>query len=176
MKKALVFFLALVMVMSLILPAYAVSSPYTNPYKAVWKMEGCKCSVVLWRDRAALTAPKKASFEAAKESLKEAVPEGFVCRDLVYQLAVAPCGTCDMALFMNGSDKEITEEYAIEWMRTTGNKACAVYDVEMSIEGVTEVVVMQYVNKEWVKNEVTVDGDAVLLQGVVDGPMAICTK
>ena len=47
----------------------------------------------------------------------------------------------------------------------------------LRLEGVTEVVVKQFVDSKWVELKSTVNGDGtVTIEGVVDAPMAIFTK
>lgn len=176
MKKAFVFFLSLVLVMSLALPAFAVGSPIVNPYKPV-VVEGvvCPCRIVLWSERDILSSEAKAAFEAAKETVKDVVPEGFACRDLVYHRDADQCAPCTVELFFSGAS--VADDAEKAWNHSTADvNICEAYEVEMSIEGVTEVVIKQYENNEWVEKEVTLNGGVVTVKNIMDAPVAIFTK
>lgn len=181
MKKALVFLLTVVLLVSAVVPAYAVSSPGVTPPRPITTHGsgsgmGCyDCKIVVWGQRDQLSAPKKEVFEAAKACLKEAVPEGFACRQLFYHEIEEKCTLCDLGLVMNGT--QVTdEESVVEWLRTNGAEVCAAYSVDMTMDGVADVVVKQYVNDAWVQNEIMVDGNNVVVKGVADAPVAIFMK
>lgn len=136
---------------------------------------GCACEIAVWGRRQELTAAKSKKFEAAKDCLKEAVPEGFACRTIVYHSVGKDCGKCNMALVMNNilaSDQKTD----IEWVRMAKEDVCAAYRVDMSLEGVTEVMVKQYVNNEWKLVDIVVEENIVTLKAVQDAPIAIFVK
>lgn len=175
MKKAFVFFLSLVLVMSLALPAYAVKSPTPAPYVPVATSEDCSCRLVMWSERNTQPEACKAAFEAAKETVKDAVPEGFACRDLVYHCMHDHCTSCNLKMFYNNS-AEVADDAEKVWTLTPNDDVCAAYEVEMSLEGVTEVVIKQFVNNEWVQKDVVLDGNVVTVNSLVEGAFAIFTK
>lgn len=154
-----------------------IESPHADPPEMIFT--GCdNCKIVSWRNRDILAPAKKANLEEARQQLREAVPEGFACRDLVYQDVNDDCTACDIGMLMVGTEV-IDEEAEAEWvheMKAQG--VCSGYRVSLSLEGVSDVAVKQYINKEWVEKEVVVDliGNSVIIEAVVDGPVAIFMK
>lgn len=155
---------------------HSVDSPTARGYLELMRAEGCPCRIVLWGQRDTLAADKKAAFEAAKESLKEAVPEGYACRDFVYHDMSDPCEKCDIDLLMKGTAKTAEEGEDNAWLRKNGEKVCAAYEVELSLDGVSSVAVKQYVNNAWVERDAFVSGNTVSVWDLVDGPVAIFMK
>lgn len=157
--------------------AQPIESPHVDPPEEVF--QGCDgCKIVSWRNRDILAPAKTATLEEAKEQLRDAVPEGYACRDLVYQDVNDDCTACDVGMLMVGTE-DIDEETEAEWvheMKAQG--VCSGYRVSLSLDGVSDVAVKQYLNKEWVEKEVVVDldGNSVIIKGVVDGPVAIFMK
>lgn len=158
-------------------PAQPVESPHVDPPEVVFR--GCDgCKIVSWRNRDILAPAKKANLEEARVQLREAVPEGFACRDLVYQDVNDDCTACDIGMLMVGTEV-IDEEAEAEWVHEMKEQGvCSGYRVSLSLEGVSDVAVKQYINKEWVEKEVVVDliGNSVIIEAVVDGPVAIFMK
>lgn len=155
--------------------AQPVYSPNVDPPKVITM--GCDdCKIVTWSSRDILADAKKATFVEAKGVLKDAVPEGFSCRDFVYQDVNDDCTACNIGMLMSGVEV-VDENTEAEWLHD--NEAldvCSAYRVSLSLDGVTEVVIKQYVNKEWVEKEIAVDTDSIVIQAVVDGPIAIFMK
>lgn len=185
MKKVLVFVMTIVMLAAMAVPAFADTGRGDSPaaptgpeqvYTNTNEEGGCTdCSMVSWGQRDQLPADKKANFEAAKECLQDAVPEGFACRLFVYHDVEDNCAACNIGLELNGT--QVPEEDAdVEWTRSSGEGVCSAYAVDMSMDGVTEVAAMQYVGGEWTECEVEVDGNCITVKDVQDAPMAVFMK
>lgn len=181
MKKVLLFVLAALMMAGTVFSVFAdntqhVDSPTPPDYQLVSRSEGCTCHIVLWGQRNTLPAAKKAAFQAAKECLKDAVPEGYTCRDFVYQDASDGCGACNIDLLMNGTANTEQKDTDNAWVRMEDTKVCATYKVELSLDGVSDVAVKQYKDNTWVEREVHINESTVSILGIEDGPMAIFMK
>ena len=67
--------------------------------------------------------------------------------------------------------------YVRVYAQDDATKKVAPVTITIKLEGVTEVVVKQFVDSKWVELKSTVNGDGtVTIEGVVDAPMAIFTK
>lgn len=172
MKKVLALVLTIALLVTASVSVFAAESPTAhNPEKISSKCDGC--SFVLWGQRFDLPEAKKAAFEAAKEALSEAVPEGYACRSIVYFDVEDDCAGCDVAMVMDGT-QVADAEMDVEWTKTTGKDVCCAYSVDMVMG--ESVIVMQYVDGEWAEGEVEVEGNVVTVKGMVDGPAAIFMK
>lgn len=174
MKKVFVLILTVVLVMSLAAPAFAVKSPQKEPTDLI-TMEGCTCEIIVWSQRHRLSAGKKAAFEAAKECLEDAVPEGYAARDLVYFLQEDECTSCCVEIVMAG-EEEPEEGVEVGWTRTNGEVVCGAWETELPMEENAEIMLMQYLHDEWVVKEITVEDEHIIVEGVVDGPLALLSK
>lgn len=178
MKKAFALILAVCLLVAAIpVMAYATDSPHVDPPEVVF--QGCyDCKIVSWSQRNVLSAEKLEIFKEAKEQLKDETPEDFTCRDYVYQDVNDDCTACDVGMLLVGTEG-VDEETEAKWVRDMkAQGVCSGYRVSLSVDGVSDVVVKQYINKEWVEKEVIVDldGNSVIIKGVVDGPVAIFMK
>lgn len=167
MKKAIVLALAVILTLSLAVPAAAVSSPVaeetsqttTAPLpdvveKEVTTDDGAKVVIDLSavNDEASLSNEAKETFAAAQESLAETAPAGMKAQYFFYATTTK--------VNADGS----TESY---------DKPV---DITLKIDNVTKVVVKQFVNGQWVELETVMNPDGTItIKGVVDGPMAIFT-
>ena len=67
--------------------------------------------------------------------------------------------------------------YVRVYAQDDATKKVAPVTITIKLEGVTEVVVKQFVDSKWVELKSTVNGDGtVTIEGVVEAPMAIFTK
>lgn len=157
-------------------PGKSVESATAFAPREIRSQHGCACEITAWgRRNTELTAAKSKKFETAKDCLKEAVPEGFACRTIVYHCVGKDCGKCNMALVMN-SILASNQNTDIDWVRMAKKDVCSAYRVDMSLEGVTEVMVKQYVNNKWKLVDITVEENIVTLKAVEDAPVAIFVK
>ena len=167
MKKAFVFALAVILTLSLAVPAAAVSSPTaketsqtaTAPLPKLVTSEipledGSKIVIELIpvTDVSSLSEDAQKACAAAQASLAETTPDGMKVQYFVYATTykVNADGT--------------TEPYEPP------------VDVTLQIDNITKVAVKQYLKDAWseLDADVTTDG-IVTIKGVVDGPMAIFT-
>lgn len=178
MKKVLAFVMTIVMFAALAVPASAVRSPSREVPQiiSVNPGKGCfDCKIVTWGQRDSLPGAKKDAFEAAKTKLKDAVPEGFACRQFVFHDVEDKCTNCTLQLMVKGT--QVTdEESSVDWTIDEAKNVCAAYSVDMTMEGVTDVAVKQYTNGEWVDVESSVNGNVIVLNAVADAPFAIFMK
>ena len=147
MKRMLVFVLAIVMVMSMAVPAAALGSPAAK--KADLKPVLTKESEIIV-DLHTTEEVKELSEEVqelmaeAKKSLKDACPKGFAVKYFFYVEIV-------------GTENAVTIEF-----EPIANK---------------EIVVMQFVDGNWVELEFTINENGIItVSGVVEGPIAIFVK
>ena len=167
MKKAIVLALAVILTLSLAVPAAAVSSPTaketsqtaTAPLPKLVTSEipledGSKIVIELIpvTDVSSLSEDAQEACAAAQASLAETTPDGMKVQYFVYATTykVNADGT--------------TEPYEPP------------VDVTLQIDNITKVAVKQYLKDAWseLDADVTTDG-IVTIKGVVDGPMAIFT-
>lgn len=162
MKKALVFALALVMVLGMAIPASAATgSPTgtaedlkptvvtvtTTESELIVSATTDSYQVISTEEVEKLPEEAQEVFAEAKESLTEAAPEGMAVRYFFYFAVTA----------------EDEEEQT--------------YSVVFDLDDYTEVVFMQFVDGEWVELEFVVNEDGTItVLGVVDGPIAIFVK
>jgi len=150
MRKVITFALAVMLVMAMAVPAFAVSSPVAPaasasktaalPVVAEALPEGVQLVSV---NDAALTAEAKEVFVAAQAELKEAAPEGMAVKYFFYVEAE--------------SDATAT--------------------LVLKVANVENVVVKQFVDGKWVELKCVLNADGTLtIEGVVEGPIAIFTK
>ena len=97
-----------------------------------------------------LTEEEKTALAAAQAALGDAAPAGMKAQYFFYVRVYA---------------------------QDDATKKVAPVTITIKLEGVTEVVVKQFVDSKWVELKSTVNGDGtVTIEGVVDAPMAIFTK
>ncbi len=150
----------------------SVASPKAAQYHAHDGSSDCR--IVLWQLRDTLTVEKSKVYEAAKACLKDAVPEGLSCRDLVYHEHRDDCESCDVELVMDEAAKRAGKKLDAEWSSKTEGGICAVYDVNLPMVGAgSEIAVKQFVGGEWVSCSVVVDDIGIIILGVAEGPLAI---
>lgn len=156
MKKALVFVLAVVLVMSMAVPAYAATSPVApkaneNTTAALPEVVADTSTggvLVAVEDVKELPAEAQETFVAAQETLKEEVPTGMKTQYFCYYKAET----------------------------TADTKTSEPATLTLKIANVTKVVVKQFVDGKWVELVAKLDKDGnVIIEGVVDGPLAIFT-
>ena len=159
MKKALVFVLAVVMVMAMAVPASAaINSPTapttsettTAPTPVVVEGKDDSATVAFVPVEDVKNLPEEAQKEmvAAQNALAEAAPAGMKAQYFCY-------------VTVEKSDAKADEAATIT----------------LKIDNAKEVVVKQFVDGKWVELEAVVNADGtVTVKGVVDGPIAIFTK
>lgn len=167
MKKAIVLALAVILTLSLTVPAAAVTSPAaqetsqttTAPLPKLVSSEilledGSKIVIELFAvtDVASLPEEAQKAYAAAQASLEGATPDGMKVQYFFYATTykVNADGT--------------TEPYEPP------------VDVTLQIDNIIKVAVKQYLKDAWgdLDTDMTTDG-LVTIKGVVDGPMAIFT-
>ena len=152
MKKALVMLLAVVLVIGMAVPAYAVSSPVGGKTSSTTTADLPKLTdeskgyveFIAVEDAEKLSKESQATFAEAQTKLKDAAPTGMK-----------------------------TQYFC--WCHIVGKESPV--DVVVEIEGITELVVKQYLDGKWVelKSAINADGTATI-NGLVEGPVAIFTK
>lgn len=155
MKKALVMLLAVVLVIGMAVPAYAVASPVGGETSDTATADLPELVGVADNHQVVLVSAEKAEdlsaqaqeiFLAAQTALKDAAPKGMKTQYFCYCLFV-------------GDDKPQT------------------VTITLKITDVTEVVVKQFVDGQWVELKSALNADGtVTVYGVVEGPIAIFTK
>ncbi len=153
MKKALVMLLAVVLVIGMAVPAYAVSSPV-----------GGKTSSTATADLPELAEESKGYVVLiAAEDVEEELSEESVAIMAEAQTKLkdaAPAGMKTQYFF---------------WCHIVGKESPV--DVVAEIEGITELVVKQYLDGKWVELKSAINADGtVTISGLVEGPVAIFTK
>ena len=154
MKKALVFVLAVMLVMSMAVPTLAAtaspkapeSSSTTTASKPETVVTGdVKVELVAVEEVKDLPAEAQETFTAAQETLKDAAPAG------------------------------MKTQYFCYFKAETKDNAPAT--VTLKVANASAVVVKQFVDGKWVELEAIINADGtVTIQGVVEGPIAIFTK
>lgn len=148
MRKVITFALAVMLVMAMAVPAFAVSSPVAPvasatktaalPVVAGTLPEGVELVAV-----ANLSAEAKETAIAAQAALKEAAPEGMAVKYFFYVVVE--------------SDGAVT--------------------LTLKLANVESVVVKLFKDGKWVELKSVLNADGtVTIEGVVDGPIAIFTK
>lgn len=168
MKKAMILALAVMLTLSLAVPAAAEGSPVaektsgtvTAPLPEIVKEE------TKTEDGAAVTvepvaadkveempAEEQKTFVAAQETLKEAAPKGMKAQYFFYA--------------------KVTKTEA----DGTTAKSDTPATMTVRVENAAKVVVKQFVDGKWIELETVINDDGtVTIMGVVDGPIAIFTK
>lgn len=173
MKKAFVLALAVILTLSLAVPAAAVGSPTapetsettTAPLPEIVGTEvetGTKLddgTVILVEpvaveDTADLSEEAQKTYASAQETLAEAVPSGMKTQYFFY-----------VTIVKTNTDRTIKENY-------DGS-----VNMTVKIANVSRVVVKQFVDGKWVPLEAVINADGtVTIKGVVEGPIAIFTE
>ena len=165
MNKAITLVLTVVLVLAMAVPAFAVGSPtapVTDPDKATALPEVVEsvedCGFFSIYDADKLPEEAQKEFAAAQEALKEATPEGATVKSFFYHLHTNA----------EGSDELCVDTFDIGEFK--------------------EVIVMQYIDGEWVElgelgkkmeeaKQVTVNPDGTItVTGLESGPVAFFTK
>lgn len=164
MKKALVLVLAFALVMSMAVSASATGSPVapvtdtktTSPLPKVLtdRLANHLIIELIPTEKAEdLTPEQQKNFEAAQKSLEDAAPDGMNAQYFFYFTAYY-AGE-------GGERSKVTEPLTVPFQ----------------VENVSELVVKQYVDGEWVEREVTVNSDGSFdVAGLVEAPTAFFTK
>lgn len=152
MKKALVMLLAVVLVIGMAVPAYAVSSPVGDKTSATATADLPKLTdesngfveLVDTADAEELSKESQATFAEAQASLKDAAPAG------------------------------MKTQYFF-WCHIVAKEKSA--DVTVELKGITELVVKQFQDGKWVELKSAINADGTIsIYGLVEGPVAIFTK
>ena len=164
MKKAIVLALALILTLSLAVPAAAVSSPVapetsettTAPLPEVvveeTKTEDGTTIVVEPVAAEKVEGEDQKAFVAAQEKLAEAAPAGMKTQYFFFV--------------------KVTKTAA----DGTTTKSDTPVKMTVKVENAAKVVVKQFVDGKWVERKVVVNADGTItIEGVVDGPIAIFT-
>lgn len=163
MKKAFVMALALVLTLSLAVPASAastgspvaptVSDTTTAPLPEVVDVKAEDDSDVIVElipveDITQLTEEEVKNFKAAQEKLAEATPAGMKVQYFNY----------------------------VKVLDTDGKPVNTSVSITIRLPDATKVVAMQFIDGKWVELKVTLNPDGTFtIHGVVDGPLAIFT-
>lgn len=156
MKKAVVLVLAVVLAMSMAVPAFAVNSPVapkanqnaTASLPVVVNEEEKEAVVILTavEDNKKLPEEAQKVFAEAQSDLKKAVPAGMTPKYFFY------------ATLKIDGEAQATIKVA-------------------GVKQASDIVVKQFIDGEWVELEVEIDAKGnVLIKGIQEGPMLICTK
>ena len=154
MKKMLVLVLAVIMVMSMAVPAAALNSPTATAADltpVLTKESTLIVELHTTADVLKLAEEVQEVMAEAKEDLQEAAPKGFAVKYFFYVEII-------------GTEKSVAVEFE-------------------PIKGITaetdaaRLVVMQFVNGKWVELEFTINADGTItVLGVVEGPIAVFMK
>lgn len=171
MKKLLALVLAATLTIGMVVSAAAtsneefVSSPVAEttvlPEVVVDGEDGnILIRLTATEDAKELTEDQQKAFAAAQETLEEAATdEEMACIAFFYLEA--------FYVEDNGDLTRITDPINVKLK----------IDEVSELEEITEVLVMQYVNDEWVELEVDLNPDGTItIKGVVEGPAAIFAK
>lgn len=164
MKKVLVFMLAVMMVVSMALPAAAVASPSAKPGELLPALtEKSYEDVILHSTEDVLKLDKSIQdlMAEAKAELPVATPKGFA---VLYFFYVEIIGDMDVVTI----DIESIEESV-----GTGSSLDKLFEAAEN----GEVHFMQYVDGEWEDREFKINADGTItIYGVVEGPKAVFIK
>lgn len=175
MKKAIVLVLALMLTLSLAVPAAAVVSPAapetsdttTAPLPEIVETEvvtedGTKTDdniliivePIAVEDAKGLSEEAQKTYAAAQESLEEAVPAGVKTQYFFY-----------VTIVKTDNERSFKENY-------DGS-----VNMTMKLANATKVVVKQFVDGKWVPLDAVINNDGTItIMGVVEGPIAIFTE
>lgn len=171
MKKAFVLALAVILALSLAVPAAAAgtgspvapetSETTTAPLPEIVETEvktedGITVVVepVAAEDTKALAVEEQKTFATAQESLAEAVPTGMKPQYFFYVKVTA-----------TKADGSVSD------------KPAAPVNMTVKIDNAAKVVVKQFIDGKWVERKVVVNPDGTItIEGVVEGPIAIFTE
>ncbi len=162
MKKAITFVLAVMLVMSMAVPTFAThtspTAPVTSETATAAKPEVVEDAanhgdiiIVLVATNEAkkeLTKEEQKTFAEAQKTLKEATPDGMKAQYFFFYTAE------------NKDGKRVTPPATLT----------------VKIANVTKVVVKQFVDGKWVELKATLKDGNVVIEGLVEGPVAIFTK
>lgn len=147
MKRMLVFVLAVIMVMSMAVPAAALSSPGASADDLTPGLSKVSYIQVILHDLEEVVDMSEAVQKLmgeAKEKLKDACPEGFAVKYFCYVEII-------------GADRVTSVDFeAIEH---------------------SEIMFKQFVDGEWIELKSTINEDgSIVAYGVMEAPLAIFTK
>lgn len=160
MKKAFTFVLAVVLVMAMAVPAFAVGSPvapaYPMPEVVAVEAEtedGVKVTVIVdlvpVEEAPILSEEAQEIYAAAQETLEEECPDGM---NVMY--------FCYVTILQEGEAEKVIS-----------------VTLTLRIEDITEIIVKQFIDSKWVELESIINGDGtVTVKGVREGPLAIFTR
>lgn len=164
MKKAFTFVLAVALVMAMAVPAYAVVSPTAPVYNQnttapVPEMVGFEAEggenaslivdLVPVEEAPILSEEAQEVYATAQEALEEACPNGM---NVLY--------FCYVTIQQEGEMEKVNS-----------------VSLTLRIEGITQIVVKQFIDGKWVELESIINGDGtVTIKGVQEGPIAIFTR
>ena len=197
MKKAIVLALAVMLTLSLAVPAAAVGSPVapttsettTAPLPEIVEEEtktedGATVTVepVAADKVEEMPAQEQKTFVAAQETLKEAAPKGMKAQYLFYA-KVTKTETDGTSSKVAGS---VADDGTVK-SAAAGNMTIKLDSILKAVNGnangnangkvVPNVVVKQFVDGKWIELETVINDDGtVTIMGVVDGPIAIFTE
>ena len=147
MKRMLVFVLAVILVMSMAVPAAALTSPGASADDLTPGLSKVSNIQVILHDLEEVVDMSEAVQKLmadAKEKLKDACPEGFAVKYFCYVEII-------------GADK--------------------VASVDFDPMEHSEIMFKQFIDGEWVELKSTVNEDgSIIAYGVVEAPLAIFTK
>lgn len=170
MKKAMILALAVMLTLSLAIPAAAATAESPNAPETSQTTTAPLPEIVeeeaKTEDGAAVTvepvaadkveempAEEQKTFVAAQEALKEAAPKGMKAQYFFYA--------------------KVTKTEA----DGTTAKSDTPAKMTVKVENAAKVVVKQFVDGKWVELETVINDDGTItIMGVVDGPIAIFTK
>ena len=151
MRRVMTFVLAVMLVMAMAVPAFAVTSPVapvatetkTAALPVVVDTLPAGVALIPVNAAATLAAEAKETFATAQAELKTAAPEGMAVQYFAYVSIEA------------GTDVTVT----------------------LKVANAKTVAVMQFLDGKWVELKCTLNADGtVTILGVVEGPIAIFTK
>ena len=198
MKKAIVLALAVMLTLSLAVPAAAaVGSPVapttsettTAPLPEIVEQEtktedGATVTVepVAADKVEEMPVEEQKTFVAAQETLKEAAPKGMKAQYLFYA-KVTKTETDGTSSKVTGS---VADDGTVK-SAAAGNMTIKLDSILKAVNGnangnangkvVPNVVVKQFVDGKWIELETVINDDGtVTIMGVVDGPIAIFTE
>lgn len=165
MKRMLILVLLAALAVGMAVPAAAVGSPVaptvdpaaTSPLPEVVldpELEGYMVVELFAVERAGeLGEAAQTSFADSQSALEEATPEGMTAQYFFYITAYY--------VNVDGTHSKVTEPFSVGF----------------KIDNISEAVVKQFVNGEWIELETTISEDGiVMVKNAQDAPMAIFTK
>lgn len=202
MKKAIILALALVLTLSLAVPASAVTSPVapetsettTAPLPEIVEEEtktedGATVTVepvAADKVEEEMSAEEQKTFVAAQETLKEAAPKGMKTQYFFYAKVTKTeaDGTSSKVTGSVADDGTVKSATAVNMtikldsiLKAANGSANGKGNGVGNGTTVPNIVVKQFVDGKWIELETAINDDGtVTIMGVVDGPIAIFTE